>query len=52
MDQYLFNSFFSGYDDEDRILSKSQIDEIADDLSKEITEQIDKQFAAVSKSLK
>lgn len=47
MEQFLFNSYLSNYDDEDRILSKSKIDEIAEDLSREITEQIDKQFETV-----
>ncbi len=49
MEKYLFNSFLSGYDDEDRILSKSKIDEIAEELSYEITKQIDKQFEVVCK---
>ena len=47
MNQYFLNSLLSGYDDEDRILSKSQIDEIAEELSDEITKQIDKQFEVV-----
>ena len=49
MEQYLFNSFLSGYDDDDRILSKSKIDEIAEELSEEITKQTDKQFEVVCK---
>lgn len=47
MDQNFLNSILSDYDDEDRILSKSQIDEIAEELSDEITKQIDKQFEVV-----
>lgn len=49
MEQYLFNSYLSNFDDEDRILSKSQIDEIAEELSDEITKQIDLQFEVVCK---
>lgn len=44
MEQYLFNLYLSNYDDEDRILSKSKIDEIAEEISYEITKEIDSQF--------
>ncbi len=44
-----YNYYSSNYDDENRILSQNKIDEIAVELSREISQEIDKQFEKVLK---
>lgn len=44
-----YNYYSSVYDDDNRILSQNKIDEIATELSREITQEIDKQFEMVLK---
>ena len=39
-----YNYYSSNYDDDSRILPQNKIEEIAVELSREITQEIDKQF--------
>lgn len=39
-----YNYYSSNYEDDSRILSQNKIEEIAVELSREITQEIDKQF--------
>ena len=44
---YLYEPSF--YDEENKILSQEKLDEIADAISREVTEQLNKQFEAIFK---
>ena len=44
-----YNYYSSNYEDDNRILSQNKIEEIAVELSREITQEIDKQFKEVLK---
>ena len=49
MESYIYNYYSSIYDNDNRLLSQSLIDEIATELSDEIIKEIDKQFEKVFK---
>ena len=49
MESYAYNYYSSNYDDDNRILSQSKIEEIAIELSREITQEINSQFEKVFK---
>jgi hypothetical protein len=51
MECYVYNTP-SNYEEDNGLLSKSDIEEIASELSREITEEINKQFSTISKSKK
>lgn len=43
MESYVYNNL-SNYEEDNGLLSKSDIEEIASELSREVTEEINKQF--------
>ncbi len=49
MSNYIYDNCLSTYDDDNRLLSQSKIDEIAEELSREVTQEINKQFDAIFK---
>lgn len=49
MESYAYNNYSSNYDDDNSLLSQRDINEIADELSREVTEEINKQFSVMFK---
>lgn len=49
MSNYIYGNCLSTYDDDNRLLSQSKIDEIAEELSREVTQEINKQFDSIFK---
>ena len=49
MESYAYNNYPSNYDDDNSLLSQRDIKEIADELSREVTEEINKQFSVMFK---
>ena len=49
MSNYIYDNCLSTYDDDNRLLSQSKIDEIAEELSREVTQEIIKQFDSIFK---